>query len=873
MKHRKTKSLLAVLMSVLMVCSLFLTNDMSAWADTSPSFQIKLTPLDGIDSISYQIGENAAVEINKGSIQEREPDPSNTVWYDWSYDGSVDVDTEVTVTVKLAEGYEVDTADGDTGIQNQDGTYSFTKTIEEDSSNEFKIRLGLESANPPGPGDPPGNDNNGKVYFTCQSNAVDGGHIWYKLDDAAVFTQVAENSETNSYGTVNVSGATSSITLKFEPNQNFQLDTTRGVTIRVNGAEVIKKTGSDTADFTGENGMTFTLSELRLTDATIATSSIEVEFGFENAGNPGPGGEPGPGGQAGPGASKEYNYEGSATSQINFTGTNSHDGAGVPCTAIYYINGVAAQEQNNDNVTHKTSVTYPYNSLDPDTPKVGEDPAVEFEFVNPINMRYTEITINDVNYSDQIPGTNAETGKWDVLDAMDLNHQSQTISFILTVPYAETYNVTANIAIIGENNVSYGSGESAIAFEVRNASNGTVGYQYSTYEYPDLSAESVTYPTSLAQGETLTIYAKPNDGFDLDYFGLQLNGQPVDWADIGNPNRDDLMSEQGLSFEIPESMANGGKLDITIEFTQSEEQKIYFPTGNFLWSNLEEDKETDMFLDHTLVEFVSFTYTDRDGKTVTYDSLDAMNEANHAYLHFDGDPNKGEATLIAGGELTVRLVPRYGYQVVQFGPNGGAFGSNPDKVAEYTFTIANGNCHLGAKCAPVSDKVTSNAEGVSNGGIEINAENAEEFAIGTAVLSVDDAQPSAAEISEFETAADGYVVDSYLDLNLSNVVYRGSEDSVWSTEVTELTNKATISLTVSEELSDDVKIIHQKHDGTYELLDASYDAATKTVTFETDSFSKYAIAVEDDTQQEDDTQKKDDTQQEDDTQKKDDTQQ
>ena len=465
-------------------------------------------------------------------------------------------------------------------------------------------------------------------------------------------------------------------------------------------------------------------------------------------------------------------------------------------------------------------------------------------------MRYTQIIINDVDYSDQIPGTNAETGKWDVLDAMDLNHQSQTISFILKVPYAETYNVTANIAIIGENNVSYGSGESAIAFEVRNASNGTVGYKYDTYNYPDLSTEGEkTYPTSLVQGKTLTIYAKPNDGFDLDYFGMKYNGQDVNWNAIGNPSRDDLKSPQGLSFEIPASMA-GGKLDITIEFTQSEEQKaeqdaeqqIYFPTGNFLWSNLEEDKETDMFLDHTLVEFVSFTYTDRDGKTVTYDSLDDMNEANHAYLHFDGDPNKGEATLIAGGQLTVRLVPRYGYQVVQFGPNGGAFGSNPDKVAEYTFTIANGNCHLGAKCAPVSDKVTSNAEGVSNGGIEINAENADEFAIGTAVLSVDDTQPSAAEISAFETAASGYVVDSYLDLNLNNVVYRGSEESVWSTEVTELTNTATISLTVSEELSDDVKIIHQKHDGTYELLEASYDAATKTVSFETDSFSKYAIA-------------------------------
>ncbi|MDD6328804.1 MAG: hypothetical protein PUA62_10220 [Lachnospiraceae bacterium] len=85
-------------------------------------------------------------------------------------------------------------------------------------------------------------------------------------------------------------------------------------------------------------------------------------------------------------------------------------------------------------------------------------------------------------------------------------------------------------------------------------------------------------------------------------------------------------------------------------------------------------------------------------------------------------------------------------------------------------------------------------------------------------------------------------MDSYLDLSLNNVVYKGSADDVWETEVSELANPATISLTVDDEITEDVEIIHQKHDGTYEVLEAAYDAATKTITFETDSFSKYAIA-------------------------------
>ena len=40
----------------------------------------------------------------------------------------------------------------------------------------------------------------------------------------------------------------------------------------------------------------------------------------------------------------------------------------------------------------------------------------------------------------------------------------------------------------------------------------------------------------------------------------------------------------------------------------------------------------------------------------------------------------------------------------------------------------------------------------------------------------------------------------------------------------------------------DVVIVHEKHDGTYELISGIYDAATNTVSFATDGFSNYAIA-------------------------------
>ena len=54
---------------------------------------------------------------------------------------------------------------------------------------------------------------------------------------------------------------------------------------------------------------------------------------------------------------------------------------------------------------------------------------------------------------------------------------------------------------------------------------------------------------------------------------------------------------------------------------------------------------------------------------------------------------------------------------------------------------------------------------------------------------------------------------------------------------------ATITLQLEQGINgEEIVIIHEKQDGTYEILPAKYDAKTQSVTFETTGFSKYAIA-------------------------------
>ena len=818
MGKRKAKQILAYLMSAVILCSTLLTNSIVARAaEDTGTFRIRLTPMDGCNSISYQIGEEAIVDLEKNQFTENPEDQSGTVWYSWESSDPIAAGTTIKVTVSPAEGY---TKDGE-ATENEDGSYTYQTTVVASESKEIEIRLAKD--NKPGSQANPGdvsfridNSQNGNVFV---STSRDGG-----------FVQVSDGSVESKDS---FAGA-DKIYVKYELNPDQSLDnyvdSETGISCNVYRVDGV----ATNLEFDNSN-----IAEVPYN----ADKALEIQIRFA-------GGKPGPGS----GASKDYPFETEATSNITFEGTQNWDGAGLAITAKYYINGVACQENSYDEeacrdiVTHLTNVTYPYDEQDERTPIVTVDdvevPAVEFEFVNRINARYTSIVINGIDYSYLIPGTNSATREWDILDAMSLNGNSQDISFIIQVPKADTYNVKADMEIIGETRYTYESNDSKVKFTIDNGLNGTVGYKYDTFDCPDVSVDSATFPTSLEEGKTFTIFATPKETFEFRGISLIVNGECIPWEDVGNPNIDDIFTADGMSFVITESIANKDELEILVSFSEDEEWKAeqmrYFPTGNFLWSNLEEDRETDMFLDNTQVKFVRFEYKDREGKTVVIDDIKDMN--GESYLSFSENYDKGEATLFAGGKLTVQLVPRYGYQVVEFGPNGGAFGPEEDAIATYTFTIANGNAHLGARCAPVDDAVNAEATGITDGGIALDVEGDENFEIGTAVLEVTDTETSETEEAAFANAAPGYDVDSYLDLSLNNVVYKGSADDVWATEVSELVNPATISLTVDEPITEDVEIIHQKHDGTYEVLPATYDEETNTITFETDSFSKYAIA-------------------------------
>ena len=288
---------------------------------------------------------------------------------------------------------------------------------------------------------------------------------------------------------------------------------------------------------------------------------------------------------------------------------------------------------------------------------------------------------------------------------------------------------------------------------------------------------------------------------------------------------------QAYHFEYDIDAASAITVDSTIEELRGD-----CPVGNFLWSYTDPQADDD-YISHAKLDILSVTYQ---GETITTPggSTRSFGGANE----WKSDSSEGSATLPAGATLRVRLTPEYGYQLVSFGVNGGTFAPQ-ETPCEYTFTVGNGNFHLGANFQPVENAVSASASAVDGGSVTLGGNEAS-MAAGTARLDVQDASVSASVKASMESAASGYTINDVLDISLFNTIYKGSAQATWDTPVTDLSNPATITMQLANAPEGDtVALVHEKHDGSMELIDATYDPETKSVTFQTDSFSKYAIAV------------------------------
>ena len=300
---------------------------------------------------------------------------------------------------------------------------------------------------------------------------------------------------------------------------------------------------------------------------------------------------------------------------------------------------------------------------------------------------------------------------------------------------------------------------------------------------------------------------------------------------------------QAIEIDVND-IQNANAYDIEIVARMATENELYL--GNFLWDynpkgyTQPEDKILNAKLTLVEAEYNGVKYTTED-EINALGGLYNFHDAERKNKYSNDREGVGSATFPTGTKLTVKIIPDAGYQLVDFGINGGVFDSQ-EEIGTYTFEIQGGNFHLQATIEQVDDVVKTTSEKIKSGDIKLGGEE-NSMAIGSARLDVSDIELTEDQISNFKETANGYNIDNYIDISLYNTVFKGNTINSWDTQVKDLQNEATITLKLEKGVNgNEVVIVHEKHDGTYEIIPVEYDEKTKTITFKTKSFSNYAIA-------------------------------
>ncbi|NCU31103.1 hypothetical protein EOM57_04840 [Candidatus Saccharibacteria bacterium] len=190
-----------------------------------------------------------------------------------------------------------------------------------------------------------------------------------------------------------------------------------------------------------------------------------------------------------------------------------------------------------------------------------------------------------------------------------------------------------------------------------------------------------------------------------------------------------------------------------------------------------------------------------------------------------------------GSEVTIKMLPDYGYQFVSGAINGVPLSGDADIKASYTFVMPAGGMDITAKFEKTDDIVAVNDPTIKSATLAMpaNAIN------GNAELTIKNA--SDANTDGFKTAAGSLNVAKYLDLSLNEVIYKGATEDAWKTPITELNDEMTVNVELSDELQgySDYTVLRD-HEGTITKLDSTYDPETGMLSFQTDAYSDYAIA-------------------------------
>lgn len=208
-----------------------------------------------------------------------------------------------------------------------------------------------------------------------------------------------------------------------------------------------------------------------------------------------------------------------------------------------------------------------------------------------------------------------------------------------------------------------------------------------------------------------------------------------------------------------------------------------------------------------------------------------------------GNKDGGNLVVEPGQQVTVELVPDYGYQLDSVSLNGNTLVPQ-DKKSTFTFTMPQTNVHFKGAFVKAADVTDISSAAV--GKIEISdGDNA--AASGNLKIDVSDSASDTTKANEQIAATDGVKKDvvANLDISLQNIVSKGtnmqeiSADNYWVNDITEFEKPIRLDVAIKDFDKDSEYSVVREHNGSYDVLDAT--VSDGKISFETNKFSTYVI--------------------------------
>lgn len=208
-----------------------------------------------------------------------------------------------------------------------------------------------------------------------------------------------------------------------------------------------------------------------------------------------------------------------------------------------------------------------------------------------------------------------------------------------------------------------------------------------------------------------------------------------------------------------------------------------------------------------------------------------------------GNKDGGNLVVEPGQQVTVELVPDYGYQLDSVSLNGNTLVPQ-DKKSTFTFTMPQTNVHFKGAFVKAADVTDISSAAV--GKIEISdGDNA--AASGNLKIDVSDSASDTTKANEQIAATDGVKkeVVANLDISLQNIVSKGtnmqeiSDDNYWVNNITEFEKPIRLDVAIKNFDKNSEYSVVREHNGSYDVLDAT--VSDGKISFETNKFSTYVI--------------------------------